>query len=79
MLFPSLVNKNNKKAEKNNKSTLTTPNSISEGEAQYNPVKEGELTVNVTLNRLFKKKKSSLQCANIISLISQVLLWLGKK
>ena len=42
MLFPSLVKTANKKAEKNKKGTLKTPNSISEGDRQYNSMKEGE-------------------------------------
>lgn len=42
MSFPSLVKTANKKAEKNKKSALKTSNSISEGEGQYNSIKEGE-------------------------------------
>lgn len=40
--FMSSVKAANKKAEKNKKTSVTTPNSISEGEGQYGPVTEGE-------------------------------------
>lgn len=40
--FMSSVKAANKRTEKNKKTTVTTPNSISEGEGQYSPVTEGE-------------------------------------
>ena len=48
MLFPFLVKTANKKAEKTKKGALRTPNSISEGEGQYNSIKEGEWTTGDT-------------------------------
>lgn len=42
ILFMSSVKAANKRTEKNKKTTVMTPNSISEGEGQYRPVTEGE-------------------------------------
>lgn len=40
--IPSLVKSPNKKAEKTKKTAVKNPNSVSEGEQQYNPIKKGE-------------------------------------
>lgn len=48
MSFPSSVKTANKKAEKSKKSALKTPNSIPEGEGQFNSIKEGEWTTGDT-------------------------------
>lgn len=48
MLFPLSVKTPSKKAEKK-KSALKTPNGVSDGEGQYNSIKEGEQTTDDTL------------------------------
>lgn len=66
--FPSSVKPSNKKAEKNKKGTLKTPNSISEGEGQYAPVKEGELTPDATrlaTGENSQSHKTSVLCCSV--------------
>lgn len=50
MSFPSSVKTANKKTEKNKKSTMKTPNSISEGEGHYSSINKGEQQTDDTLS-----------------------------
>lgn len=66
MLFPFLVKTANKKAEKNKKGALKIPNSVSEGDRQDNPMKEGEWRAVDTLT-FYGKFMISLKKTNLLS------------